>query len=174
MKKIVFIAFILFVGTAFFSCKKKSSEPTPGPPEVKYMDFNVVKETEAYFHFGFTDPDGDIGLKNSDTDGVFKYPSIYNSDFHMRLQIYSTLINNWKDTAVYNPSTSKKDTLEFLYRIPYVDPQSKDKSLTGEVYVEMTGYRFLTSIKRFRYQFYIYDRSQHKSNVVTTPEFNYP
>ena len=173
MKKIVFIAFIFFAGIVFFACKKPSADPTPGPPVVKYMDFNVVKETQAYFHFGFTDPDGDIGLKNSDTDGVYKYPSIYNSDFHMRLQILNYQ-GVWQDTAVYNNTTLKKDTLQFLYRIPFVDNQSKDKSLTGEVYVEMTGYRFITSIKKFRYQFYIFDRAQHKSNVVTTPEFNYP
>ena len=175
MKKVIVLVLALFTGIVFYSCKK-TSDPTPGPPVIKYLDFNVVKETQAYFHFSFTDPDGDIGLKNGDTTGVFAKGSIYHSDFHMRLQIFSTLINDWKDTAIFNPSPApgKLDSLDFLYRIPFIDNQAKDKSLTGEVYVEMTGYRFTTLIKKFRYRFYIFDRAQRKSNVVTTPEFNYP
>jgi hypothetical protein len=172
MKKVISIVLTLLLSVLAFSCKKTSTV-TPGPPVVTFKDFSVLKETEAYFHFGFTDPDGDIGLKNSDTTGSFAFGSIYYNDFHMRLQILNRF-GNWSDTAIFNPTTNKFDSLDFNYRIPYIDNKSKDKSLTGEVYVQMTGYRFVTTIKKFRYKFYIYDRAHNKSNVVTTPEFNYP
>ncbi|MGZ3864531.1 MAG: hypothetical protein ACXVPN_16570 [Bacteroidia bacterium] len=175
MKKLVIILLSFLAFTAFFSCKKTTTVAA-GPPKIEFMDLNVVKETQAYFHFKFTDPDGDIGLKDSDTTGDFGFGSPYHFDFHMRLQIFSKITNDWKDTTIFNPSPppGHMDSLIFLYRIPYIDNQSKDKSLTGEVIVEMTGYRFTTTIKKFRYWFYIYDRAHHKSNVVYTPEFNYP
>ena len=172
MKKVITIVFTFLLGLLVFSCKK-SSTVNPGPPVITFKDLNVIKETEAYFHFGFTDPDGDIGLKNEDTTGAFAFNSIYHNDFHMRLQVQN-LSGVWKDTALYNSSTNKFDTLGFVYRIPYVDNKSKDKSLTGEVYVQLTGYRFVSTIKKFRYRFYIFDRAHNKSNEVTTPEFNYP
>ncbi len=172
MKKLVIIFSTLFLGLVVFSCKKVSN-PTPGPPVISFKDFRVVKETEAYFHFNFTDPDGDIGLKNEDTTGAFAFGSPYYFDFHMRLQIKSYL-GNWADTMIQEPFTNIMDSLDFNYRIPFIDTKSKDKSLTGEIYVAMTGYRFSSTIKKFRYKFYIYDRAHNKSNVVFTPEFNYP
>lgn len=170
MKKTAFIVFVLMMGIAFFSCKK-TSNPTPGPPVVKFLDFNVIKETDAYFHFGFTDPDGDIGLKDSDTTGDFAFGSPYHYDFHMFILNFDT------NSQAFVPDTGTYMHQPYgiwNYRIPFIDNKSVDKSLTGEIYVEMTGYRPVSTVKRFKYQFYIYDRAHHKSNVITTPEFNYP
>ncbi|HWY37946.1 MAG TPA: hypothetical protein VNY73_05270 [Bacteroidia bacterium] len=170
MKKVFLIVFILFGGIVFFSCKKTST-PAPGPPTVWYKDFNVVRETEAYFHFGFKDPDGDIGLQNKDTTGAFAFGSPYYYDFHMRIFKYDTVAQAWVPGVIVYQGDSFGI---WKYRIPYVENKAKDKSLTGEIYVEMTGYRPVTTLKRFRYEFYIFDRAHNKSNVVTTPEFNYP
>ena len=176
MKKIVAIAFILFTGNAFFSCKKPATL-APGPPSVKFMDFNVKSETNAYFHFSFTDPDGDIGLKNEDTLGAFAFGQPYYFDFHMKIFKFDTVSQSWVSGVyvVTNTPPNPNDSFGvFKYRIPFVENNSKDKSLTGEVYVQMAGFRPTTTIKRFRYEFYIFDRAHNKSNVVTTPEFNYP
>jgi hypothetical protein len=173
VKKIILIGFVLFFGIAIFSCKKISN-PAPGPPVISFMDFSVRSfepKPDAYFHFGFTDPDGDIGLKNSDTTGSFAYSSPYYYDFHMRIFKFDSATQVFVvDTVVYQGLTYGV----WNYRIPYIDNQSKDKSLSGEVYVEMVGFRYSSTKKRFKYEFYIYDRAHHKSNVVTTPEFNYP
>lgn len=173
MKKLIPIVFIVLAGTIILSCKKVTN-PTPGPPVVTFKDLNITSREPkpiAYFHFLFSDPDGDIGLKNSDTTGSFAYGSPYYYDFHMKIFKYDTTTKAWlPGTIYYNGDTAGL----WYYRIPYIDNQSKDKSLTGEVYVQMTGFRPVSTMKKFRYEFYIYDRAHNKSNVVTTPEFNYP
>jgi hypothetical protein len=150
----------------------------PGPPHVSFKDFNVVKETDAFFHFGFSDPDGDIGLQASDTTGDFKLHSPYYYDFHMQIYVLDTTQNTYVPGMwVYiDPITQEKDTFGFFnYRIPYVaNKATKGDSLKGEIYIEMSGYRPFTTIKKFKYKFFIYDRAHHKSNEVLTPEFTYP
>lgn len=156
----------------FFSCKK-ITEPEPGPPVITYKSFNIVSESEAYFHFTFTDPDGDIGLQSGDTTGAFAPGSEYHNDFHMRFQ-FRNAQGTYIDSVWYDPNSSTYDSGWVMYRIPYVENRSRDKSLTGEIVIKMTGFRPETTKKNFRYYFYIYDRAHRKSNVVTTPEFYYP
>jgi len=171
MKKVVLILSLLVFGLVIFSCKKITN-PEPGPPVIAFKDFSIVKETEAYFHFTFTDPDGDIGLKDEDTTGAFAVGSPYYDDFHMKFQ-FKNYQGVFVDSLFYDPKTSQKDTIIYLYRIPFVTNNSKDKSLTGEIIVKMSGFRPETTLRKFRYVFYIYDRAHHKSNVITTPEFFY-
>jgi len=175
MKKVVLIVFTLIFGLVIFSCKK-TTNPTPGPPVVTFKDFRVVSETEAYFHFGFTDPDGDIGLKNGDTTGAFAFGAPYYFDFHMEFLKFDSATQSFiPGIIISHPTPGQTDSIGiFKYRIPFVDNKSKDKSLAGEVYVDMTGFRPYSTLKRFKYKFYIFDRAHNKSNVVTTPEFNYP
>lgn len=172
MRKQLAIAFIFGAGIAFFSCKK-ITDPEPGPPVIAFKDFSIVSETEAYFHFTFTDPDGDIGLKTSDTTGAYAYGSPYYNDFHMRFQ-FRNAQGVYVDSVWTDPIAQIVDSGFVLYRIPFVENKSRDKSLTGEVIIKMAGFRPATNKKNFRYTFYIYDRAHRKSNVVTTPEFSYP
>lgn len=172
MRKVILILFCAVFTAALFSCKKITN-PTPGPPVIAYKSFSVVSETEAYFHFTFTDPDGDIGLKNSDTTGAFAFGSDYYYDFHMQFQ-FKNYQGNYIDSMWVDPIANTKDSGMVLYRIPYIDNQSKDKSLTGEIIIKMAGFRPASNKKYFRYSFFIYDRAHHKSNVVTTPEFYFP
>ncbi len=172
MRKVIPIFFILIAGLSILSCKKLSN-PTPGPPVITFKEFGIVKETEAYFHFTFTDPDGDLGLKGSDTTGAFAFGSEYYDDFHMRFQ-FKNYLGNYIDSAWVDPIANTTDSGFVLYRIPYIDNKSKDKSLTGEIIIKMAGFRPASNKKYFRYTFYIFDRAHHKSNLVTTPEFYFP
>jgi hypothetical protein len=172
MRKRVIIIGIISGSALLFSCKK-ITEPEPGPPVIAYKQFSIASETEAYFHFTFTDPDGDIGLKPGDTTGAFSYGTEYYNDFHMRFQ-FKNEQGNFIDSVWYDPIANVKDSGMVLYRIPFVENNSRDKSLTGEVIIKMAGFRPASNKKNFRYVFYIYDRAHRKSNVVTTPEFYYP
>jgi hypothetical protein len=174
MRKGIFILFCAAAAMIVLSCKKITN-PTPGPSVIAFKSFDIVSETEAYFHFTFTDPDGDIGLKSSDTSGAFAHGSEYYNDFHMRFQ-FKNYQGNFIDSVWIDPNNfvNPADSGLILYRIPYVDNKSKDKSLTGEVIIKLAGFRPTSDKKNFRYHFYIYDRAHHKSNVVTTPEFYFP
>lgn len=173
MRKVILILFCAVMALAVVSCKKITN-PAPGPTVITFKSFNVVSETEAYFHFTFTDPDGDIGLKDGDTTGAFAFGSEYYNDFHMRFQ-FKNYQGNYIDSVWIDPTLNNQaDSGIYLYRIPYIDNKSKDKSLTGEVIIKLAGFRPASDKKVFRYNFYMYDRAHHKSNVVTTPEFNIP
>lgn len=172
MRKAGVIIILLVAGLSILSCKK-ITDPEPGPPVIAYKQFSIVNETEAYFHFTFTDPDGDIGLKSSDTTGAYAYGSPYYYDFHMRFQ-FKNAQGNYIDSVWVDPIANIADSGLVLYRIPYVENTSRDKSLTGEIIIKMAGFRPASNKQNFRYNFYIYDRAHHKSNVVTTPEFYYP
>jgi hypothetical protein len=172
MRKGLFILFCAAAAMITLSCKKITN-PEPGPSVITFKSFDIVSETEAYFHFTFTDPDGDIGLKNSDTTGSFAYGSPYYNDFHMRFQ-FKNYQGNFIDSVWVDPTLNNAvDSGLIVYRIPYVDNKSKDKSLTGEVIIKLAGFRPASDKRDFRYNFYIYDRAHHKSNVVTTPAFHY-
>lgn len=172
MRKLIVIFLLLAAGASFWGCKKVTN-PEPGPPVIAYKSFGIVSETEAYFVFTFTDPDGDIGLKNGDTTGAYAAGSPYYYDFHMEILKYDSTNNVWVSGVINYSGT---DYGYYNYRIPYIDNKSKDKSLSGEVNIKMAGFRPATTsaYKRFKYNFYIYDRAHNKSNVLTTPEYNYP
>jgi len=172
MRYRIVIFLLLATGIFTVSCKKITN-PEPGPPVIAFKEFNMVSETEAYFHFTFTDPDGDLGLKSSDTTGAFAYGSEYYNDFHMRFQ-FKNYQGNYIDSEWVDPIANQTDSGFVLYRIPYIDNTSKNKSLTGEIIIKMAGFRPASNKKYFRYKFYIYDRAHHKSNVVTTPDFYFP
>ena len=172
MRKLLAIFLLVALGLFLGSCKKITN-PEPGPPVIAYKSFDIVSETEAYFHFTFTDPDGDMGLKSSDTSGPFAFGSEYYNDFHMRFQ-FKNYQGNYIDSVWYDQLAVLYDSGFVLYRIPFIDNNSKNKSLTGEIIIKMAGFRPASNKPNFRYNFYIYDRAHHKSNVVTTPEFYFP
>lgn len=169
-KSILFLVIPAFL--VLWGCKKITN-PDPGPPVIAYKSFEIVSETEAYMHFTFTDPDGDIGLKSGDTTGAYAFGSEYYNDFHMRFQFKNNQ-GNYIDSVWYDQILMKTDSGFIRYRIPYIENKSKDKSLKGEIIVEMAGFRPASIYKYFRFNFFIYDRAHRKSNVITTPGYYYP
>ena len=167
MQKVITIFSVFFLGLVIFSCKKPSS-PDPGPPVIAYKSFDIVNKNDAYLHFTFTVPDGDIGLNPYDDTAT---SSPYHYDFHSRFQL-KNYQGNFIDSVWVDITGA--DSAQYNYRIPFVENKSKDKSLTGEIIVYLNGYRPANIYKRFRYTIYIYDRAHHKSNIITTPELYYP
>ena len=166
----------LFSGFLLSTCKK-NSHPAPGPPVVSFMDLNIQTTTLDYFHFKFYDSDGDIGLNPYDTSAPWASSTPYFYDFYMRFHPYDEVRKVFLDTFIIDNTLPPGHDTDFgivSYRIPFVDnSKSLDGSLTGEVFVKLLGYGW-PGVKHFRYDFYIYDRANNKSNVVTTPDFIVP
>ncbi len=176
MQKLFYFSFglVLFL----FSCKKEST-PTPGPPVISFASFTTSNGTNGVFTFNFTDPDGDIGLHQEDTTGSYSKTGVGYYDFYMRYYCYSPTLNKYVEFYYPYPGqplTSLIDSSIFAYRIPFVANNIKSKTLDGQIVVNLTGYKpgNIDSLNHFRYEFWIYDRALHKSNVVTTPEFHTP
>ena len=175
MKKLFGISLIFIVFLCLEACKKPTPL-APGPPFISFANFTTSNGGNAVFTFNFTDPDGDIGLNQSDTIGAFAPGNLYYYDFYMRYYYYSPTKALY--SSFYYPLTPK-DTLVnngyYTYRIPYITDNIPSKALNGQVIVNLNAYKPSTqyndSLSNFKYEFWIYDRALHKSNVVTTPVF---
>ncbi len=150
------------------SCVKKKTLPIV--PAIDYKSFSIIDNSTAMFVYTFSDGDGDIGLRSSDTTGSYSRTSPYYYNLYMKY-LYKNSSGNYVPYIYFDMLTGKFDTIILKYRTQYIESTTKDQSLTGEVYVTMNGYRPTTTHKNFKYEFYIYDRGLHKSNVITTPVF---
>lgn len=158
--------------TALFSCKK-SNESYPDTPVIEYKSFEAYDKYTAFMVLKFTDGDGDIGLRTSDTSGMYDKSTPYYYNLYIKC-FYKAADGSFKDTSIYDLQTNSIDTGLFKQRIQYVENTTKDKYLKGEFEISLNGYRQLSSHKTIKYRIYFYDRALHKSNVLETPELIVP
>jgi hypothetical protein len=191
MRKLFYTSLIAFVLLFAFSCKKDNSTPNAAPV-ISYDSFVMGPQSAmtATLTFNFSDADGDIGLQPGDTTGSYATGSVGYYDFYMRYYWknyagnFVTYYFPW-NTPI-NGDTSFIDKSIITGRIPYINNTSKVKSLSGQIIIPLFEYipaapypppppklvNWTDSLDHFKYEFWIYDRAGHKSNVVTTPEFD--
>ena len=154
LKKTIVFMFTLCL---FLACEKV--EEHSDIPEIKLKKFDAQIEETALeptlfgkLTFSFIDGDGDIGFsENSDTIDD----------------------NNIVDVLIkeYNPDGILiTDTVGPFY-LPYFKESSYKKSLKGDILINIP--RREQSIDTAYYEFYIIDRKNHQSNIVTTPIYIY-
>ena len=155
--------------TLLFSCKKEKDYPVIPAIEYKEFLYNPVLQ-EGNFVIKFTDGDGDIGLKQSDTFPPFDATSYYYNNFC--LYIYERINGTYQYLTVFNTTTQQNDIKFFPYRIPYIEPVSANGSLKGELKTEINIGLMLPFLHSDTLQFeaYIFDRQLHKSNTIRTPD----
>ena len=158
-KKLVFMAFGL--GYLIIGCHKK--EQYPIEPVLEYISYYGTDTTDlnsnaihkGLLTLGFTDGDGDIGLEENQTD----------PPYDANLYIYQYGIH--RGTLIFI------DTLSF--RIPNVTPESENKSLKGEIDLDLDIIYVLPpfdTIDSVQYEVYLLDRNLNKSNIVTSEEIS--
>jgi hypothetical protein len=193
MRKLFYLAVVALVLLLAFSCKKETVNPNAAPV-ISFASFTTSDNLHAVFTFNFSDANGNqnIGLNPSDTSGIFAPGQVGYYDFYMRYY-RKNAVGNFIPYYFQYPGQSDSslgDLSIITYRIPYLNVNIKTQALNGQIIINLNGYRPLNypnspqsvatawadSIQHFRYEFWIYDRDMHKSNVVTTPEFdtNYP
>lgn len=153
---------IILVLTVISACKK--AEDYPVVPVITFKDFKVYKQADGtdslgIFSFTFTDGDGDIGYKKSDTLAPYDRKGAYYYNFVIK---YFEKIDG-KFTEVELP-------LPISSRIPYLTPEGKNKTLEGEIQIDLFLNNPLAQSDTVRFDAFIYDRALHKSNVITTPD----
>jgi hypothetical protein len=153
--KILYLISFLFL---LASCEKE--DQYPDIPEVKYKSFTMAEETENGFEniigrlsFTFTDGDGDIGID----------PNTETADDTPTTEIYNTFI-----TRFYKENNQFVRDTTITYIIPYMEDGEYRKYLKGEIEIKLyfTDFNYDT----LKFDFYIYDRANHKSNTESTPE----
>ena len=162
----------LSVFLIFSSCKK-NPDSYPVEPSIEYKEFIALNKYEAVLTLNFTDGDGDIGLKTTDTVGIYDKSSPYYYNLYIKTY-YKSSNGNFKDTLIYDMITNKIDTGLIRQRIQFVEKTTKDDFLKGQFIINLNGYRQSLAHKIIKYKIYFYDRAQHKSNIVETPELVVP
>ena len=166
LKNIIFLSILILLIIIFSAC------PTPQQyPIIPQLTFKQVILSDTVdllgndvkifkLRFGIIDGDGNIGLKDSDTSGVYHPDSLYNKNL---FTILFEIING--DTVEVAPEKQRN------FRVPYVEPEGQNKTLIAEIYIDIeftyqqSGELPYDSVM---YNFYIFDRDLNKSNTEKT------
>lgn len=133
------------------SCLKGTEYPLE--PEIEFISMSFADSTApmlggpmyiGVITIGFTDGDGDIGGFQNDTT----------------INMFVSQIN-----IVNGEHLSPIDK---SYTIPYVTPEGQNKSLKGEIDIELFFLPFEIADTAM-FEVYIEDRSKNKSNIISTP-----
>ncbi|MGE0561383.1 MAG: hypothetical protein AB7O47_06170 [Flavobacteriales bacterium] len=153
---------ILFAIIFLFACKK--DDPTPMPPVIKFVEGGLSSDgSYAVVKFEFFDNDGDLGLKQEESQGEQQY--------NLFIDYYEKQNGTWllkSPVVTYNTGTNTYDTTVFHLRVPFI--QNKEKqSLKGETYVKLIYNPFSTN-DTIKYEIVLKDRALHSSNKIETAE----
>lgn len=146
---------VLALALTFSSCLKKDEFPIE--PSITFKSFDQYVDAKgkdvATLTLGFTDGDGDIGVKDTSISNLF-------------LRYYEK--QNGKMVFRDLPDA-------FNYRVPDVTPTSKKKSVTGEISLDLTFYYDpFSKYDTIQYEVFVRDQAGHESNHVFTNEIIIP
>jgi hypothetical protein len=157
------ILFVPVVAALFFLTGCQKQEHFPDTPEIEFMSyFNVFTLTSQYavkgiLTFSYHDGDGDIGYAGYDTLPPFQ-PG---GQFYYNLVVkYYEMQNGVMTERVLDPPLSS--------RIPVLNPLDPGRAIKGTItdtlLMDPNPVHDTIQLKVF-----IYDRTLHKSNVISTP-----
>ncbi len=111
--------------------------------------------------FKVIDGDGNIGLKESDTSGVFAPGELYSNN------LFTTLYEISNGDTLKLPPEKQRN-----FRIPYIQPQGQYKTLIADIYVNIAfAYNNEGALPydSVFFEFYLIDRDFAQSNIQKTP-----
>jgi hypothetical protein len=154
---------ILFVNVILcVSCKEKEKYPVipfiETPSLTKIPSASGIDE-KGVLKFSFTDGDGDVGLAESDTLSPFN-PG---STFYYDLFITYYEKQHGQYVPVVLPMTNNS-------RIPVLTPNGENKSIKGDIEVELFINNPNSNYDTIAYDVSIADRALNISNVIRTPD----
>ncbi|MGM0612467.1 MAG: hypothetical protein ACQESM_03035 [Bacteroidota bacterium] len=158
MKNILTYGFVLLSGILLLtSCTEE--EDYPIEPKIEFENFKKINnDSTGIITLSFTDGDGDIGLKDSDTTDPYTGEYFYN----FFLYIFE------KNNGQYD---SVETDIPFHGRIPELEGVQEGESIKGEIDIEVDIYSMDIFIPADSVVFdiYIVDRALHHSNTVRSP-----
>jgi hypothetical protein len=154
MKKIIYSGIAICV----FLCSCRRPEQYSDIPEIKFISFEKINQTEGILAFYFQDGEGDIGLNDQETKPPFDFN--FFCDYYEKQNGIFVKIDSI-DTPI------GRQAFNFNGRIPRLSylPQ---ESIHGEIYHTISpAYYDISSPYNdtIQLQFYIVDRKLNKSNI---------
>lgn len=160
----------MFIGVGIYSCKDKPSYPST--PVITYKNFirygNPSNPDSVELVVSFTDNEGDIGLDQSDTFGLFKTGNIFMD--YLYWDTTGTGPDHWSYYDMTPTDSIPFDTLKVAYRVPPVLPDGDPaEPMKGLIYVKQKP--FIKVYDKIMYVVYLYDKAHHRSDTIHTPAF---
>ena len=160
------IASLLIIAVFLLNaCKKEITHPSTAPVvsliSISKLKNEQGKDSLITIAINYKDINGDIGLEENDTNGVFNVHSKY--FFNFIVDYYIDKSGVWEKFEL-----SPGDTLDYNQRLPTLTPTGKDKSINGTI-----TYPILASPypgiepKKIKMDIYMYDRDLNTSNVLS-------
>ena len=148
------------IGALFFAslfcCSCLKGPQYPPEPSIALLGYTFKDSLDDLgnpAHLGmltisFTDGDGDVGLNESDTTAPYDY----------NLYVYRIGIQG----GIELPPE------ELKFRIPNITPTGQNKTLMGEIDVDLDVFPILIPYDTMYYEVNMKDRALHISNTITT------
>jgi len=150
MRKLGLLFLMACLGT---SCVKKV--PTDPVPELEFKEFRSIPSAatdSAMFIIGYKDWDGDL-FRNSESDG----PNTVISAFAFNVDSNKFILDRAFAYAITQPA----------------DGYYKGKSIQGDIYIPVSEFRSKTSYKNIKFEIFMVDMKNNKSNVLATPQYTF-
>ncbi|MCB0396137.1 MAG: hypothetical protein KDD36_05765 [Flavobacteriales bacterium] len=132
----------------------------PDTPFIEYKDFIITNDSAQLF-FQFSDGDGDIGLKKSETQAPY--------DYNLYMSYFEKVNGVFVEDSTLDPP--------FWYRVPYLNTENSNRCVKGTIHVNLSPFyrNFLSpESDTIMFRFYLLDRALNKSNIIDTPEIITP
>lgn len=164
-------AYLRIIGIAIVvwgsSCMKL--DEYPDEPKISLENFSTA-DSGATLLLNFTDGDGNFGLEQTDTTGVF---SNCKNRYNIFCEYYEKQNNVWQHIEL-DPCLDP-DIIPFYYRAPFASPLGQYKAQKGSIELFINPLYYLPSaFDTCKFQITIMDRDLNLSNTVWTPEYLKP
>lgn len=126
-------------------------------PEIEFKSFERAQDS-ALLTISFLDCDGDIGLRENETDPPY--------DFNLFVSYLE-----WKGGEWVKLELDSNNDLK--YRVPTLESTGNSDKLDGDIELTMLSARFGTA-DTVSYEIYLVDRALNESNRIRTPLVLFP
>jgi hypothetical protein len=162
---------LLIIITPLFLEGCMDLESFPNEPQIAFKTFSVSADgSGAKLIFSFTDGDGNFGLNQEDTSGVF---ADCQTRYNVFCDYYEKQNGTW--TKVSLDPCLDPNIIPFYYRAPVAVPEGQYKAQKGTVTLDIQPVYYLpSSFDTCKFKVHVIDRSLNQSNEIETGEFYKP
>lgn len=160
-----FLILLSIVAVATGCLKDNEIPPTPS------ITFNSIRNYGDSIEvlIDFKDGDGNFGLEQGDTSGVFDDCL---RTYNLYAEYYEKQNGEWVRTVIdpcFNPNAAP-----FYYRVPWAKPTGQDQSQQGTITLDMITYYLPSDFDTCRFEIKVVDRDMQESNTIITSEIIKP
>lgn len=144
-------------------CLKKKE--LPAEPKIVSYRFEIAPDS-AVLYLDFTDGDGNFGLEDGDTSGIFA-ECIYR-DYNLYAEYFEMRNGIW----VYEPidpcdGPFPDPSAPFYYKIPWVKPTGQNQTQEGRITIDMNDWYLDSQYDTIKFEVKMVDRLLNESNTIT-------